>query len=356
MARPTLGDVARRAGLSPAAVSLILNNRPSRLSAAASERARKAAEELGYRPNMAARSLRTKSQTLGLVSDFITTSGVGGQLIHGAIQQARETGHVLLIAETEHDPEVSEALPQLGRTPSGPADERMAINTLLDRMPEGIIYAAIRSQSVTLPDEAKSVPVVLLNAASLCDPVCSVLPDEYSAGRASAQLLVDNGYRDRIALIGSRRSRTRDSSVTPTVQRRIAGIFSVFDENGIVLSAEQDCAVWDVPTGYATARGLLESGVRFEVLLCLNDRLAFGAYQALAEAGLHVPEQVSVLSFDDDPLATYLRPQLTTFALPFEEMGRLAVRLLLDPDAEKGEHLVPMPLRMRGSFRPKAPA
>lgn len=354
MARPTLNDVARRAGLSTTAASLILNDRPSRLSADAAERVRNAARELGYRPNMAARSLRTKSQTIGFVSDFITLAGFGGQLIHGAMLEARKTGHVLLITETEHDRLVPQALGELATERSEPLDESAAINALLDRVPEGIVYAAIRSQPVSVPEVARSVPIVLLNASSLGEATCSVLPDEYAGGRSIAELLVVNNFSEGIALVGSSRAASHDTASTPAVSRRVDGIFSVLDEHGIAPLAQIDCPIWDSQAGYAAVKDLIDSRTSFDALLCLNDRLAFGAYQALAEAGLRVPDDVSVVSFDDDPLASYLRPQLTTAALPFREMGELAVRLLLDPDAEKREYLVTMPVQLRGSLRVRA--
>lgn len=84
-------------------------------------------------------------------------------------------------------------------------------------------------------------------------------------------------------------------------------------------------------------------------LLCLNDRLAFGAYQAVTEAGLRIPEDVSVISFDDDELATALRPGLTTVAIPHERMGALAIEALTSPAEPAVEVLVPMPIHVRAS-------
>ena len=83
----------------------------------------------------------------------------------------------------------------------------------------------------------------------------------------------------------------------------------------------------------------------------MNDRLAFGAYQALADAGLEIPQDMSVISFDDDAIAAWLRPGLSTAALPHEQMGRQAVESLLGGSAAD-RHLVPMPLRRRGSVGP----
>ncbi|GAB3805570.1 hypothetical protein GCM10027605_31790 [Micromonospora zhanjiangensis] len=100
-------------------------------------------------------------------------------------------------------------------------------------------------------------------------------------------------------------------------------------------------------------RTLLRRPDRPTAVVCMNDRLAFGAYQALAEAGLEVPRDVSVVSFDDDPIAAWLRPGLSTVALPHETMGRRAVELLLD-DRAIGSTVVPMSLRRRGSVAPPA--
>lgn len=100
-------------------------------------------------------------------------------------------------------------------------------------------------------------------------------------------------------------------------------------------------------------RGLLSKPKRPSAIICMNDRLAFGAYQALGEAGLTVPEDISVISFDDDPIAAWLRPSLATTALPHEQMGRRAVELLLDGGAAEPS-LVPMPLRRRRSLAPPA--
>ena len=85
-------------------------------------------------------------------------------------------------------------------------------------------------------------------------------------------------------------------------------------------------------------------------MLCLNDRLAFGAYQALAEAGRRIPDDVAVLGFDNDEIAAYLRPGLTTLALPHEEMGRRAVELLLGENEPAATHLVAMPVIARKSL------
>ena len=96
----------------------------------------------------------------------------------------------------------------------------------------------------------------------------------------------------------------------------------------------------------------LAGGAQPSALICLNDRIAFGVYQAIAEAGLRIPDDISVVSFDDSELATWVRPALTSVALPLFEMGTLAVETLLSESPRQGTQLVPMPLRERGSVGP----
>jgi LacI family transcriptional regulator len=135
-----------------------------------------------------------------------------------------------------------------------------------------------------------------------------------------------------------------------TVAQRLAGIRHEMAAHGLSFVAEESCWEWEPHHGYEIVARLLRQGTRPNALLCLNDRLAFGAYQALAEIGLTVPDDVSVVSFDNDEIAAYLRPGLTTIALPHDEMGRQAVQLLLSGSNE-GETLVPMPVVARGSIK-----
>ncbi len=116
------------------------------------------------------------------------------------------------------------------------------------------------------------------------------------------------------------------------------------------------CADWQPEIGYDATRRLIKK-TRLSALICFNDRLALGAYQALADAGCNVPGDVSVVSFDDDLMASWVRPKLTTVALPHYELGRVAISLLLGdeeqtrPNGKPSIHRIPMPLRERVSVR-----
>lgn len=336
--RVTLADVARRAGLSKTTASMVLNGRTDvRLSPDAFRRVLAAAEELGYRPNVAARSLRTrKTATIAFVSDIVATTRFAGDMIRGALDAAREHDHVLLIAETQGDETI----------------EQQAIEAMLDRQVDGLIYASMATRQLSVPAGILGPPIVLLNATD-ADPdrlLPSIRPDDRAAGYAVTMALLDSGHREGIMLVGRNELKERDPSVSLAAGARLEGITRALADHGIALAGEAFCKEWQPEDGYAGMRKLLTGQSRPRAVICLNDRLAFGAYQALAEAGLRVADDVSVVSFDDDALASWLRPGLSTAALPHEQMGRRAVEWLIQPPQTGGQHLAPMPLVTRASI------
>lgn len=332
--RVTLADVARLAGLSSAAASMILTGRPdTRLSAEAHRRVHEAAAQLGYRPNLAAQALRTdKTRTIAFISDYVATTRYANGLIRGALAAAQEAGQVLLLLETGGEPD----------------REVQAIEAALDRQVDGIIFAAMRAREVFVPTLPAATRVVMLNGTSSRFPL-SVLPDEFAGGHSSVELLMAAGHRDAIALVGHNQVAEQGLFRSETVARRLAGIHAAMAEHGLGFASEESCWEWEPQHGFELTRKILAQQPDVTALLCLNDRLAFGAYQALAEAGRTVPGDVSIVAFDNDEIAGYLRPGLTTIALPHEAMGRAAVGLLLSAESS-GEHLVPMPVVVRGSI------
>lgn len=316
---------------------MILNGRPdTRLSADAHARVNAAASELGYRPNIGARALRTdRSFTIAFISDVVATTRFASGLIRGALEEAETSGHVMLVLETGGEP----------------ARENEAIEAALDRQVDGIVFATMRARELYLPDLPASTPVVMLNATNKHYPT-SVLPDEERGGRSAVDLLVSAGHSDGIAIIGQNDEVEKDLFRSETVARRVRGIRDEMRHLGLEFVAEESCWEWEPSNGYAATMALLDRRDDVRALLCMNDRLAFGAYQALADHHLGAGRDVSVVSFDNDELAAYLRPGLTTVALPHEQMGQEAVRLLLAGDRGQTplERLVPMPVIERQSI------
>ncbi len=234
------------------------------------------------------------------------------------------------------------------------AREAEAVSAVLDRQVDGIVFATMRARELVVPDVPASTHVVMLNATSPHHG-SSVLPDEEEGGRRAVDLLAAAGHSDGIALLGSDIATERSLFRSETVARRLHGIRAEMAELGLRFAAERSCGDWEPDAGYEAAGAILDAAPGTRAILCLNDRLAFGAYQACQERGIRVGIDVSLVGFDNDELASYLRPGLTTIALPHEEMGREAVRLVLR-DAEPGERLVGMPVVERGSIAPVTPA
>jgi len=307
-----------------------------RISEDAQRRVHTAAAELGYRPNQTARSLRTHvTRTIGLISDTIATTQFAGEVIHGALDTALEHGYLLLVAETSGDPGI----------------EKKLVDEMLDRQVDAVIYALMYTKPGQPPDALSSLPVVLLNGTEDCFDGPRVLPDEYSAGRAAARALVDAGHAEAIYSLGGRHLTSEAPNGVYAGRQRMAGVDEVLAEVGTAIAGSYECA-WEPEHGYAGMLSLLDGGHRPKALVCLNDRLALGAYQALRDRGLRVPDDVSVVSFDDSDLASWLRPALTSVALPQYELGKTAVSTLLDGNRQRRLVTVPMPLRSRDSIQP----
>lgn len=335
--RPTLADVAKDAGLSVASASLILNDIPdSGLSEDARRRVLESAQKLGYRPNRLAKALKTeKSGTIGFVSDSVVTTRFASGLIKGALKAASISDQVLLVLETMGTDE----------------GMRRCLDTALDHQVDAIIVAAMQAKSIPLPKLPKTTKVVLLNSTN-SSYENSILPDEFEGGRSAMSILAEAGFDTNIALIGKNSDVESNEYKSVTVAKRMAGISDVCKEYGIRFKSEIVCENWEPADGYSAVKNLLQSDSTIDSLLCMNDRLAIGAYRAIRELNLRIPEDISIVSFDHDDFGDLLRPSLTTVGLPHEKMGEKAV-LMANSSEDGGDVLVPMPIFKGGSVASK---
>jgi LacI family transcriptional regulator, galactose operon repressor len=329
--RATLQQVAQRAGVSRSTASFVLAGRhvDMRISEDARQRVLRAAQELDYRPNLMARSLRTKvTRTVALVSDTLASDPYASRAIHGSLAAAVAHGHLLFIGETEGDPVVEEKL----------------ISDFLDRQVDAFVYASMFTRYVRVPRLLRGRPVVLLNCLTRASspPQHTIIPDELGAGFTAARTLLDAGHHNGIHLVGNVAERVF------AARERLAGIKEGLGQAGARLAAPIGCEWWP-DSAYEAVSHALRGGLEPRALICLNDRIALGAYQALRAAGRVIPEDVSVLSFDDSDLAAWLRPQLTSISLPHHELGWQAVEKLLGPPTDPAVHRLPMPVRLRAS-------
>jgi LacI family transcriptional regulator len=336
--RPRIKDVAELAGVSTATVSLVLNEVDGvRVAQATRERVRAAARELGYRPNSLARSLRTqRTQMIGFISDQIATTPFAGRMIQGAEDAAWRAGYVLLLVNT-----------------GGTEDSRRrAVQALLERQVDGILFATMFHQVVDVPEAILSTPVVALDAEPRLPGVPYVVPDETGGAEAIVTELVAAGHR-RIAHITDRLRST-------AAVLRLQAYRDVLGRHGIpvdpALVVEDDT---DHEGGYRAAKLLFDLTPAPTAVFCFNDQVAMGVYRAVAERGLQIPDDVSVVGFDDQELiAGALSPGLTTVALPHYAMGEWALRTLLlriqdsGMDGDAPAELMACPLVRRASVGP----
>ncbi|WP_286300650.1 substrate-binding domain-containing protein [Microbacterium suwonense] len=312
-------------------MSLVLNDRPSRLSEEAAGRIRTAADQLGYRPDPAAQSLRFgKTRSIGFISDQVTITRFASAMVRGTLRAAKELDHTVLIAETGDD------LMQLTES----------FREMVDRRVDGIVVGLMAARMVDVPTAPHGVPVVIVNGRTP-DDLPSVLPDEYEAGHAMASVLLDAGHR-RIGLIGDLPAAANPRR-SVTITRRFEGLDETLSSAGVT-PVRVDVDDWNPEVGYREAMRMLPAHPELTAVIAATDGMAFGIMQALAELGLRVPDDISIVSFDDEDLAAMVRPGLTTARLPYEEMAHQGVLMLLG-ERELSHELLPMPVVTRGSVR-----
>ncbi len=321
----TLQDVAERAGTSRTTAHYVLTgqDREMRIAEETRRRVRRAANELSYRPNLMARGLRTQvTRTIALVSDTVATDGYAGGLVYGALTAAAERGYLLFVCETEEDPEF----------------EEQVIGELADRHVDAYLYASLFTRDVELPAALRSERLVLLNCRAPGSGHASVLPDELQAGRDAARALLDAGHSDGIWLVGEPAEQVFAGC------ERLQGIRQELRSAGTTLAGVVD-GMWWPESAFEQFGALLDGGNRPAAVICLNDRVALGVYQALTARGLSCRATSRSISFDDSELAVWLQPPLSSVAIPHRELAAEAVRLLLsdhdvrrrrDPTADAG--------------------
>jgi LacI family transcriptional regulator len=336
--RVRIQDVAARAGVSTTTVSHVLNDVVGkRITDETRERVRRAAQELGYTPNALARSLRTqRSQLIALVSDEIATTPFAVQIIRGAQEAASKRGWLLIVANTGTDEQL----------------EAAEIQALRQRQVDGFLYARMFNDRVSIPASLSGAPTVLLDATSSDTSVSSVVPDEFEGGRTATKVLLAHGHT-RIGFINN-------IDDIPAAAGRLAGYRAALEEAAIPFDpayvVEDTTLIADVELH--GARALLDLPDRPTGIFCFNDQVAMKTYFVASQRGLRIPEDLSVVGFDNlELIADGLRPGLTTVALPHYEMGVWAVETLIEQIEDGGQTaveqaLMACPLVERGSVAP----
>ncbi|WP_432464032.1 substrate-binding domain-containing protein [Agarivorans sp. QJM3NY_33] len=302
----TIKDVAAAAGVSVATVSRVVNNGP-KVSAKNRELVKKVMLELGYRPNANARALVTQTNpTLGLVFSELTDPFFA--TLAGGVEKITRNHNIQLL--------ISNGLVSA-------ETEKQAIETLLEQRCQALVVHAKALSNQTLIDYANAIPaMVLINRfipeiAHRC-----VWLDNQAGGEAAARHLLSLGHRN-IACISSNYD-------IEDPRLRLEGVKSILAESNTPL-AEHAIATAEPNEigGEIAAQNLLARGLDLSAVIVYNDAMASGVISVLCDNGYRVPEDISVIGFDDVLLSRYLRPKLTTMRYPIEMMAMEAAEMSL---------------------------
>jgi len=311
-----LRTLAEHLELSQTTVSLVLNNSPSAKSIPQETRNRdlEAATRLNYRPNYFARSLRqSRSMSVGVLAPDLS-EGYFTRVMSGVVQELTSAHYFYFTACHDWNQELIEQYPRM----------------LVERAVDGFLLLNTPAEQISVP-----VPVVAISAHSAVRNVTNIVLDHHKAVEIALRHLFELGHR-RIAFM-------RGPKAIPDSDYRWESIQVVAGEIGLridpALVVRIDSTSWSTKTGqhpmapeigYKPMQSLLETTKDFTAIFCFNDIAAIGAIRALKDVGLRVPEDVSVVGFDDIQSAAYSTPSLTTVRQPLLEMGQRGAKILLD--------------------------
>ena len=302
----SLKQLAAHLGLSTTTLSLVLNDAPSANSIPleTKERIFSAAKELNYRPNYLARSLRVqRTHTFGVIVPELS-DGYSSMVLNGVESVLSREGYFYLTASHLHRADLLEKLPRM----------------LAERQVEGII-------AVDTPIRFEpNLPVVNVSGHDEIDGVTNVVLNHRHAAELGIGHLYNLGHR-RIAVIKGQEF-SSDTDIRWNTINEAAAKRGIEIDPRLCTQLEGDSPSPEV--GYQATKKLLVTGEKFTALFAFNDISAIGAIRALEEMGLRVPQDVSVLGFDDIYAAAFHNPALTTIRQPLFEMGSLAASTLLD--------------------------
>lgn len=303
---PTIIEVAALAGVSTATVSRVLS-RPEQVSEETRRHVLAVVRSSGYVPNVAARSLRTFRAAKILLTVPDISNAFFASVIRGAEEAARDAGYSVVVGDTRHDPEV----------------EDQYADMLLRREVDGLIFLGHRLPATLGPllsRKGTAAPIVNGCEYSPDLGVPSVHIDNAAASADAIEHLIGLGHRTIGVVTGP--------EISPISRDRLAGALRAAARNGLCDGLHVRIGDYAAGSAFEQTRDLLANKVT--AIFCFSDEMAMGVLSAIGDAGLSCPQDVSVVGFDDLPLARYFQPPLTTIAQPKGLIGRRTVELLVD--------------------------
>jgi DNA-binding LacI/PurR family transcriptional regulator len=330
MPRTTLKDVADHVGVSAKTVSNVVNG-TGWVTDELRERVRAALVELGYRPNVAARQLRSGRSGMIALAIPELSQPYFAELASELVRAAQERSITVLVNQTD-----------------GRADAERRISDGIDApVMDGLIMSPLALNARDLEGRLDSTPLVLLGEHIGDSTFPHVTVDNTAAAKAATRHLIDQGCR-RIAAIGAQSSGPNETSVL-----RLAGYSAALQEAGIGVDERLivHVAEYHRADGAAAAHRLIDDGVEVDGVFAFNDLLALGAMHVLVTSGIRVPEDVAVIGFDDIDEARYSTPALSSVSPDTAALARKAIDLLFADQPAHGIHTVGHSIAHRASTR-----
>lgn len=301
----SLKELAHHLNLSPSTVSFVLNDTPGRsISEGTRARIKEAAAKFQYRPSLLARSLRRQeTQTVGVLLPEVG-EGYHATVLSGIANELERNGYSYLIAQHRHDPHHIEEYTRM----------------LASRGAEGFIAIDTRLE------DSLHVPAVAVAGHKKIAGVTNVVLNHDHAARLTMRHLRDLGHREIAVIKGQQAS--SDTQIRWQASAAAAKEFGLEIPKNMVVQLDRDITSPEI--AYTLVEKLLRATRRFTAIVCFNDVAALGAIRAMADAGVKVPADISVVGFDDLHLALFATPSITTIRQPLQQMGETAARVLLD--------------------------
>ena len=308
MKRTTLIELAEHTGLSITTISRALSGQAAkyRISQKTVDLIRSEAERLNYQPNINAQSLRTnRTQTIGLVVPTISNPFFAN-ISSVIVQKAKENGYTVILADAMESEE----------------QEAECVHSLIARQVDGIIISTSATNPILLEQiNDTNIPVVLIDRFFPETSLPYVITDNYRGAWDATKHLIDNGHK-QIACIGG----IPHSGI---VQERIRGYRDAMESahlgDQIYIAGDS----FSVQNGYVETQLLLNSAPRPTAIFAMNISIVLGCIQAIRELGLRIPEDISVVSFDDNRFLDFMNPRITRIIQPQNEIGSIALRILI---------------------------
>jgi LacI family transcriptional regulator len=315
----TLKDIAAKAGVSTATVSYVLNN-TGNISSETRKKVLNVLEALNYKPNQVARSLKVKkTRTIGVIVEDITIFNAP-EIIDGINSFAEKHGFSILLINLRIFKRIGNRFTEMEKC-KGLISK--AMDDLLSQQVDGIIYIGIHVRDITGLVPKTDKPIVYTYCYTTSEADYSVNFDDESATYEITKYLIGLGHR-KIAVITG----LNDSILT---HQRFAGYNRALIENQLSFNPlYMKAGDWEYSSGYKKGMELLQLKDKPTAIVVMNDLMAGGVLEACRELELQVPDDVSVVGFDDRECGLYYLPQLTTIRLPLSEMGELSMKKMVD--------------------------